>query len=177
MFIDLLRARRSIRRFEQKPVEKEKLDLLLEAALRSPSSKGNTPWEFIVVTDREQLVQLSVAKAHGATFLANAPLAIVVCADPGKSDVWVEDASIAATLLHLQATDLGLGSCWAQMRLRQRADNSSAQAYLSKLLGLPEGIMALAIVGIGYPAESKNGHPQSSLCCNQVSYERFGQCD
>ena len=175
MLIDLLRARRSIRRFKDQPVAKEKLDLLLEAALRSPSSKGNNPWEFIVVTDRQRLDALSVAKAHGATFLNNAPLAIVVCADPAKSDVWVEDAAIAATLIHLQATDLGLGSCWVQMRLREREDKTSSQAYLTDLLGLPEGLMVLAIIGIGYPVDTKSGHPQSSLCFDQVSYERFGQ--
>jgi len=166
MLIDLLSARRSIRRFKEQPVEQQKLDLLLEAALRAPSSKGNNPWEFIVVTDRQRLDKLSVAKAHGATFLNNAPLAI---------DVWVEDAAIAATLIHLEATDLGLGSCWVQIRLREREDETSSQAYLTDLLGLPEGLMVLAIIGIGYPMDSKNGHPQASLCCNQVSYERFGQ--
>ena len=175
MLIDLLRARRSIRRFKDQPVEQEKLDLLLEAALRAPSSKGNNPWEFIVVTDREKLVKLSVAKAHGAALLNGVPLAIVVCADPAKSDVWIEDAAIAATLIHLEATDLGLGSCWVQFRLRQREDATSSQAYLTDLLSLPEGMMVLAIIGIGYPMDSKTGHPQASLCCNQVSYERFGQ--
>ena len=175
MLIDLLRARRSIRRFTGQPVEQEKIDLLLEAALRSPSSKGNTPWQFMVVQDRQRLNQLAVAKAHGATFLKNAPLAIVICADPSQSDVWVEDASIATTLIHLEATDLGLGSCWVQIRLRQREDQSSSQEYLADLLGLPEGLMVLAIVGIGYPAEGKTGHALDSLRFDQVSYERFGQ--
>ena len=114
MLIDLLRTRRSIRRFKDQPVEQEKLDLLLEAALRAPTSRGNTPWNFIVVTDRQRLARLAAAKVHGSGFLGNAPLAIVVCADPAKSDVWVEDAAIAATFIHLQATDLGLGRCWAR---------------------------------------------------------------
>ncbi|MGI6656702.1 MAG: nitroreductase family protein [Desulfobulbus sp.] len=175
MLIDLLRARRSIRRFTKQPVEKEKIDVLLEAALRSPSSKGNSPWEFIVVTDRERLEKLSVSKAHGASFLSGAPLAIVVCADPAKSDVWVEDASIAATLIHLEATDLGLGSCWVQIRLRKRADQIDAQAYLGELLNLPAGMMVLAIIGIGYTTERKTGHPRSSLRFNQVSYEQYDQ--
>lgn len=177
MLIDLLRARRSIRRFTDQPVEPEKIDLLVEAALRSPSSKGNNPWEFIVVTDPAMLKQLAVAKAHGATFLQGAPLAIVVCADPAKSDVWVEDASIATTLIHLQATDLGLGSCWVQIRLRQREDGTSSQVYLADLLGLPEHMMVLAIVGIGYPVDTKSGHPHASLCFNQVSYGRFSHRD
>ena len=175
MFIELLRKRRSIRRFLDRPVEKEQLDLILEAALRAPTSKGNTPWEFIVVTQRETLAQLSVAKAHGATFLSGAPLAIAVCADPAKSDVWVEDAAIATTLIHLAATDLGLGSCWVQIRLRQREDATSSQAFLSDLLGLPEGMMVLAVVGIGYPVEGKSGHAHASLHFDQISYERFGK--
>lgn len=177
MLIDLLRARRSIRRFTDQPIEPEKIDLLVEAALRSPSSKGNNPWEFIVVTDPAMLKQLAVAKAHGATFLQGAPLAIVVCADPAQSDVWVEDASIATTLIHLQATDLGLGSCWVQIRLRQLEDGTSSQAYLADLLGLPEHMMVLAIVGIGYPVDTKSGHPHASLCFNQVSYGRFSHRD
>jgi nitroreductase len=175
MLLDLLRARRSQRRFTDQPVEQEKIDLLLEAALRSPSSKGNNPWEFIVVTDKDRIKDLAVAKAHGAAFLAGAPLVIVVCADPDKSDVWVEDAAIATTLIHLQATDLGLGSCWVQLRLRQREDGTGSQEYMSRLLGLPEGMMVLAMVGIGYPADTKKGHPTSSLCQDQVSYEQFGR--
>nr|WP_321465317.1 nitroreductase family protein [uncultured Desulfobulbus sp.] len=175
MLIDLLRSRRSLRRFNEQPVEQEKLDLLLEAALRSPSSKGNNPWEFVVVTDKARIKDLSVSKAHGATFLAGAPLVIVVCADPAKSDVWVEDAAIATTLIHLEATDLGLGSCWVQLRLRSRDDGTSSQEYMSHLLGLPEGLMVLAMVGIGYPTETKKGHGDASLCRNQVSYEQFGQ--
>lgn len=175
MLIDLLRARRSLRRFTDQPVEREKLDLLLEAALRAPSSKGNTPWEFVVVTDKARIKELSVAKAHGATFLAGAPLVIVVCADPAKSDVWVEDAAIATTLIHLEATDLGLGSCWVQLRLRQREDGTDSQVYMRSLLGLPETMMVLAMVGIGYPSTSKQGHPDSSLCRDQISYEQFGR--
>jgi nitroreductase len=91
MFIDLLRSRRSIRQFEPRPVEQAKVDLLVEAALRSPSSRGFNPWEFVVVDNPELIDRLSKAKPHGASFLAKAPLAVVVCADPEKSDVWVED--------------------------------------------------------------------------------------
>jgi Nitroreductase len=175
MFIDLLRTRRSIRKFTEQPVAPETIDLILEAALRSPSSKGTNPWELIVVTDRAMVCQLAAAKAHGAAFLQSAPLAIVVCADPDKSDVWVEDAAIAATLIHLETADLGLGSCWVQIRLRQRGDGSDSQAFLADLLGLPEGMMVLAIIGIGHPADTKSGHPRASLPFNQVSFERFGQ--
>ncbi len=175
MLIDLLRARRSIRHYTDQPIAPEHLDLLIEAALRSFSSKGIDPWEFIVVTNPELIRELAKAKPHGASFLAGAPLAIVVCADPAKSDVWVEDAAIAAAILHLQAADLGLGSCWVQLRLRGHAGGPTAQEHVAGLLGLPEGLMAEAIIGIGHPVEQKSGHPAASLKNHKVSYERFGQ--
>lgn len=175
MFIDLLRVRRSIRRFQAKPVEQEKIDVLIEAMLRSPSSRGFNPWEFVVVTDKETLVRLAQAKPHGASFLKNAPLAIVVCADPAKCDVWVEDCSIAAIILHLAATDLGLGSCWVQIRLREHDGRQMAQEYVANHLGLREGMVVEAIIAIGYPGEQLPGHPCSSLADDKVSFERYGR--
>ncbi len=173
MLIDTLRSRRSIRAFKQQPVEEEKLNILIEAMLRSPSSKGNNPWEFIVVADPDRLQALAKAKTHGSTFLKNAPLAIVVCANTRKSDVWVEDASIASIILHLTAEELELGSCWVQIRLREYDQEQSSQQYLAKLLQLPEDTMVEAIIGIGYPKEKKTGHPQSSLLYERVNYELF----
>src|SRR5665647_549005 len=107
MLIDLLRSRRSIRAFTDRPVEREKLDLLIEAMLRAPASLGKAPWEFAVVSDRETIAQLSLAKAQGSVFLKDAALVVVVCAHPQISDVWVEYAAIATLLLHLEAHDLG----------------------------------------------------------------------
>jgi len=174
MFIDLLRSRRSIRQFEDRPVEAEKVDLLVEAVLRSPSSRGFNPWEFVVVTDPAIINRLSTAKPHGASFLANAPLAIVVCADPGKSDVWVEDASIAAIILHLAATDLGLGSCWIQLRKRDYDDAKTAGEFAAQVLGLPAELAVSAIIAIGYPAQQPPPHPQASLQRGKVSINRHG---
>ena len=119
MLIDLLRSRRSIRAFADRPVEQEKLDLLIEAMLRAPASPGRAPWELVVVRDRDTIAHLSKAKAQGSGFLEGAALVVVVCAHPQISDVWVEYAAIATLILHLEAHDLGLGSCWVQVRLRE----------------------------------------------------------
>lgn len=174
MFIELLKKRRSIRRFEDRPVEKEKIDALIEAALRSPTSRSFNPWEFIVITDKKMIAALSKAKTHGSSFLKNATLAIVVAADPQKSDVWVEDASIASILIHLQAADLGLGSCWIQIRLREHSDDINAEQYVAERIRLKEGMVVESIIAIGYPAEQKEGHPESSLLKNKVSYGMYG---
>ena len=154
--IDLLRKRRSIRKFTADKIETETVKTIIEAALRAPSSRGINPWEFIVVDDAGLLGKLAQAKQHGAAFLKNAPLAIVVCADSSKSDVWVEDCAIAAIIIQLMAVSLGLGSCWAQIRNRQHNDQKTAEVYVQELLGLPEQIKVECILGIGHPGEKKS---------------------
>ena len=174
MLLDLLRKRRSIRRFTDQKVEGEKLEVLIESVLRSPSSRGLSPWEFVVVTDEDTIGELARAKTHGSSFLAGAPLAIVVCADPAKSDVWVEDTSIAALLLHLSATDLGLGSCWIQIRNRQYDEQTGSETYVKSILGLDPDMSVEAIVAIGYSAEEKQGRDSESLLYDRISYEKYG---
>lgn len=173
MFLKLLQQRRSIRQFTDQPVEQEKIDYLVEAMLRSPSSRSLNPWEFVVVTDSTMIEKLSKTKPHGATFMKNVPLAIVVCGDPEKCDVWVEDCSIASILLHLAATDLGLGSCWVQVRKRQHDNTMMGEEYVAQQLNLPEGMAVEAIIAIGYPAEEKPGHAKDSLLYERVHYEKF----
>lgn len=166
--MELLRKRRSIRAFTPEPVAPETVALLVEALLRSPSSRGKNPWEFVVVDDKELLEQLSRSKEHGSQFLKNAPLAIVVCADSTQSDVWVEDCSIAAIIVQMAALSLGLGSCWAQMRNRNHDDDRSAEEYIRDLLGLPEQFVVECIVGIGHPGEDKKPVPASGLQYDKV---------
>jgi len=172
MFINLLRSRRSIRTYQDTPVEKEKIDLLIEAALRAPSSCVPNPWELVVVTDPEIIGKLSKSKPHGASFLAKAPLAIAVCGNPEKSDVWVEDVSIATIFLHLTATDLGLGSCWIQLRKRWYDENTTAGEHAARLLGVRDGFEISAIMAIGYPDQQQAPHPESSLQHDKVSYNQ-----
>jgi nitroreductase len=174
MFMSLIRKRRSIRKFIDTPVEKEKLDLLVEAGLRAPSSRGFNPWHFVVVTDRAMLTRLSQAKENGAAFLKNAPVGIVVCADASKSDVWVEDAAIATIMIQLAAVHLDLGSCWIQIRERMHDARQTAETYVGAVLGLPPQLKVESIVAIGYPDETKAPHPKESLPHAQVHAESYG---
>jgi nitroreductase len=175
MLIDLLRSRRSIRSFADRPVEHEKLDLLVEAMLRAPASAGRAPWEFVVVGEKETIARLSEARVQGSAFLRGAALVVVVCAHPQISDVWVESAAIATLLLHLEAHDLGLGSCWVQVRLREHDAQRSAAEYIAEVIELDPAMDVEAMVGIGYPAETKAGHPTSSLPYDKVSFESYGR--
>jgi len=174
-FFNITSNRRSIRKFENKPVEQEKIMRLLEAALRAPSSRGGRSWEFVVITDAELLNKLSKARPGGSSFFKGAPLAIAVCADPAKSDPWIEDATIAAITIQYAACALGLGSCWSQMRLREHNDQMSAGQYVGDLLGLPSNLELECVLAIGYPAESKSPYARDELLFERISYNRFGQ--
>ncbi|NIV93409.1 NAD(P)H-dependent dehydrogenase/reductase, partial [candidate division KSB1 bacterium] len=109
MFLELAQKRRSIRKYQGKPIPPETVDSIVEALLRAPTSRGKNSWEFVVVNDPGLLENLSRSKPHGASFLKNAALGIVVCGNPQVSDVWIEDASIASIFVHLAAAALGLG--------------------------------------------------------------------
>ena len=174
MFDDLIRKRRSIRRFRDQPVEPEKVDRLLEAALRAPSSRSLNPWEFVVVDDRPLLEKLAGCKPHGAGFLAQAPLGIVVCADPARCDVWVEDCAIAVTFIQLMAVALGLGSCWIQVRKRTHASGCPARDDIARHLDLPDRLAVEAMIAIGYPAHPKAGHARDTLLFERVHRNGFG---
>ncbi|MFH1985605.1 MAG: nitroreductase family protein [Pseudomonadota bacterium] len=173
-FFNLIRSRRSVRAFTPTPVEREKVDLLVEAALRAPSSRNTCPWEFIVVDDAATIAGLACAKPHGAGFLAGAPLAVVVTADPKRCDVWIEDAAIATTFIHLAAHSLGLGSCWIQLRNRQHTAEVSSEAYVRDLLGIPDDRRVLSMVAVGYPERRPEGHAVASLPSGKVFQNRYG---
>ncbi|MGD1987348.1 MAG: nitroreductase family protein [Desulfobacterales bacterium] len=174
MFLELLKKRRSIRKYLDKPLDSETIDQLVEAALRAPTSMGKNSWEFVVVTAPDLLQKLSRAKPHGATFLKNAALGIVVCGDPQVTDVWIEDASIASAFIHLAAASFDLGSCWIQIRERKRDDRQTAEAYIAEILNLPAHMRVESIIAIGYPAETKSAHPKESLPYAKVSLNSYG---
>lgn len=164
----LLLNRRSIRKYTDEPVDPQDVRLILEAALTAPSSKSVRPWQFVVVEDKEMLDRLGKCKPNYATSIANAPLAVVVTADITKSDAWIEDASIAAVFMQLQATDLGLGSCWVEVRDRYGADGEPAEDYVRQALGIPEEFGVLCIISIGHINEQRRPIDPEKLLWEKV---------
>jgi nitroreductase len=166
--LDILAARRSIRKYGPDPVPDEVIERLEEAALRAPSSRNLRPWRFVFVTDPDVLSALSTAKPQWAGFIAGAPLGVVVCGDEHASDCWIEDCSIAATAVQLTATSEGLGSCWIQIRERMHADGRPAEEYVRELLGLTSNMRVLCMLAIGHPAEEKPMHATADLAWDRV---------
>jgi nitroreductase len=175
MFNKLTEKRRSIRLYDDRPVEAEKIDAIIEAALRSPTGMAKRPWTFVVVTDKALLEKLSVAKPKGAAFVKNAPAVVVVCGDPSVSDLWIEDCSIAAVTMQYAAQGLGLGSRWAQMRGYGFDETTTSPQYVARLLGLPDNLSVLCMIAIGYPGEEMIPYRKDELRYDKVSYDRYGQ--
>jgi len=173
-FLEMIKKRRSIRKYKDKKVEKEKIIRIIQSALLSPSGKNVNPWKFVIVEDEDILLKLSRAKTSGSQFLGKAPLAIVVLADPEESDIWIEDASIATTMIMLSAQDSGLGSCWIQIRNRMHPDNIESEKYVKKILDIPDNIVVLCMIAIGYPDELKTEKSIDDKKWNDVFVNTFG---
>jgi nitroreductase len=171
--IDLLRARRSVRKYTGRAIEPEKIELLKEAVLRSPTSRNKRPWQFIFVDDRDMLQKLALSKPHGAAFLQHAALGIVVCADGDKSDVWTEDCSIASILVQMVAQSMGLGSCWIQIRNRMFGEQTTSEEHVRNLLRMPNNIRVESIVAMGYPAEKKEPISRDALDYTKVRINSY----
>jgi nitroreductase len=162
-FAELVTNRRSVRQYLDEPLLPSEVEQIMKAALMSPSSKNSRPWQFILVENKEMLQKLSASKSSGASFVAGCALAIVVLTDPLLSEAYVEDAAIAATYIQLQAEDLGLGSCWVQIRGRERADGYDSEQYLRDLLGIPSHLTVGCLVAIGRKAKAGKPHSEEKL--------------
>ncbi len=154
---DVILNRRSIRKFEQKPVEEEKLFLIREAGRLSPSASNKQNWKFVLVTEKGLLVDLAEA-CNSQMFVAEAPAAIVVCATGDRSmgcgqSAATVDCSIAMASMMIQATELGLGTCWL---------GSFNPTAVKLVLDLPESYIVVAVSPLGYPAEAPAARPRKT---------------
>lgn len=172
-FKDLVQKCRSYRDFTDEEIDSEDVRLILRAALMSPSSKGRRSWHFIVVDDKMAIDKLSDAKDMGAKFLAKSSLAIVVLGNPQENDCWIEDGSIAAFAMQLQAEELGLGSCWAQMRGRGLSDGTSADTVIRGVLDIPENYNVLCVLGFGHKKEERALQNEDALKWENVHINKF----
>jgi nitroreductase len=172
---NLLKNRRSIRKYTDEKVPEDVVSILLKSILTSPSGKNIQPWEIVYLNDEDKVSKLADAKAQGAEFLSAAKQCIVILADESKTDVWIEDVSIASTIAHLSAHALGLGSCWIQIRGRNTSDGISSEEYVRKIVGIPENIRVEAIIAFGYAAEEKRPKEEEKLKLEKVFANEYGK--
>ena len=169
--IENIMTRTSVRQFKAQPVEQDKVDILLKAAMAAPSALNLQPWHFIVINDKETIALLSGKRP------TNAPLMIAVCGDTDKTmlpdgstklpDFWVEDVSAATENLLLAAHALGLGAVWTGVYPAM-----DRTAEVANVLNCPQNIVPLAVVRVGYPDESPE--PKNKYKEENISYNKFG---
>jgi nitroreductase len=173
-FSDLIRKRYSVRAFEARPVEREKLLSVLDAARLAPSACNNQPWLFLVV--QEPSARNALAECYRGEWFRSAPAVIVCCVDharawrrrdgKGHGDI---DAAIAVDHLTLAAAESGLGTCWVC---------AFDAAKVKKLYLLPDEIEPVILIPIGYPAKDAvpaDGHGQRKPIEEIVFWERFSK--
>lgn len=172
-FATLIQNRRSARKFTEQLLSPEQVELILKAALMSPASKRSNPWQFIVIEDKDMLKKLAACKKTGSGFLEGCALAVVVLGNGMESDVWIEDASIASIYMQLQAEDLGLGSCWCQVRNRVTEDESDSNEYVRRLLDIPYQLDVLSIIGFGYKDQVRKPFDEAHLQWEKIHLGKF----
>jgi len=173
---DVMLKRRSVRQYNGLEISDEMMHSVLQAGLLAPSGRDIKSVEFIEVSDKDMLAKLSKAKSGGAGMLAGASRAIVVVCDPDRTDTWIEDGTLAMIYMHLRATDLGLASCWVQIRNRFAAAESGqvpADDNVKELLKIPEHLSVLSILSLGVPTAIKAPHSELDADFSKVHREKF----
>ncbi len=166
--LDNIATRTSIRDYEARPVEKEKIEKMLRAAMAAPTAMNKQPWHFVVVDQRNVLDALAGTNPY-AKMLKKAPLAIVVCGNTDKMiegggrDFWIQDASAATENLLLAAHAMGLGAVWTGAYPSEERCIS-----ISKVLSLSDNLIPLNMIVVGYPAEQPQ--PKQKFKEENISY-------
>ena len=172
-FKDLVQQRRSHRKFTAEEIDGEDVKMILRAGLMAPTSKGQRAWQFVVVDNKADLEKLSDAKDLGGAFIKDAAMAIVVLGDPMQNDCWVEDGSIAAITMQYQAEELGIGSCWVQMRGRGLSDGTTADMVIQGVLGIPENLSCLCVLALGRKADERKPQNEDKLKWENVHVDKY----
>lgn len=168
---NMIFQRTSVRKYTDKQVTKEQIDLLMKAAMAAPSTKNVQPWDFVVIQKKETL--LKITEIHNySSMLKEAPLAIVVCGNKAKSSIegieefWSQDCAAATENILLEATELGLGSVWLGVYPK-----NEVMKPLADLLMLPDYIIPFSIISLGYPKEEVQ--PKDKFNPQRIHYEKW----
>lgn len=156
-FLQVIEKRKSVRRYSDRPVEREILDAIVKVAQTAPSSRNSKSSAFMIIEDRDTLDALSQMRDYGASPLKSAQAAILVMGDPSKTDLWVDNCAISATFIQLAVTAMDLVSCWIHINgrpvLKDEPQGAKAEDYVTDLLGIKDGLKPYCVVAIGYPEE------------------------
>ena len=156
-FLEVIEKRHSVRKYSDKPVDKEILDAIIRVAQTAPSSRNSKSSAFMIVEDKDTLKALSQMRDYGSALISGAQAAIVVMGAETKTDLWVDNCAISATFIQLAVTAMDLASCWVHCNGRTRVhgeqNGAMAEDYVRELLGVKDDYRIYCIIAIGYPQE------------------------
>jgi len=171
--LEVIKKRRSIRKYMRREVEDYKLKEILKAAMCSPSAMHRKPWEFIVVKDQEIKNKLSKASPW-SDFVKDAPIILIIAAKQEiPSHWWMEDCSIVAEAIYLEATNQDLGTCFCQIVGAKSILSKDSEEYVKELIQAPKDLRILCLMPIGYPDEEKSKHSEEEFDENKIHYEKY----
>jgi len=165
--IEAIKKRRSVREYLAEAIPEEKINQILMAAMCAPSANALYPWDLVVVSNPETKEILAKATPW-SSHAQSAAVVIVVVGHPQKSSEWLEDCSITAEHLWLEATEQGLSSCWIQIR-----GNDTAEKEIKELLNIPEECRVLCLMPLGKPAVTSPEHGDDKFDKSKVKYEKY----
>lgn len=164
-------TRRSIRKYQDRKVEKEVIEQLMKTAVVSPSGRNGRPYEFVVVDDKEIIKKLAHSKESGAQFAENAPLMIVTLYH--EYPTGEDDACIASTIIQLKAHELGLGSCWLQTKGKIGTNGKTCHENIREILNLPKDIYISNMISLGYPAEERPAYTEKDMDMTKIHFNKW----
>ncbi len=172
--IEALKSRRTVRSFTSKPIPREYIEHMLDAARSSPSGANRNPWRVVVTTDRKNLEALSQMQQFCKWF-STAQAAIAVAADPAGSPYWLEDSCLAAFSIYLAGLAHGIGVAWAAVyQSNNPAEDTRRQDYVRNLLAIPQELKIPVVLALGYPQAQPQ--PRKMVALEDiVSWEKYGQ--
>lgn len=156
-FLEVIEKRKSVRRYSDRPVERDILDAIVKVAETAPSSRNSKSSAFMIIEDKDTLEALSQMRDYGASPLRSAQAGILVMGDTSKTDLWVDNCAISATFVQLAVTAMDLVSCWIHVNgrpvLKGEPEGAQAEDYVAELLGIKDGLKPYCVVAVGYPEE------------------------
>ncbi len=163
-------TRRSVRDFLDKPIEAQKVEQLLRAAMQAPSAKHQAPWEFIVVQDKDRLKELALYNPY-ATSLNKATLSIIVLGNSDRftaPEKWQQDLGASTQNILLEVVEQGLGAVWLGVE-----GNKDRSEYIKKMFNLGDNLLPYAVLAIGYPTSENANFFRDEFDSSRIHYEKY----
>ena len=168
--LDVMLKRRSVRKYTDDEIPKEKMNKILQAGLLAPTSRNLKPCNFLVIENKDILKKIAESKEHGAAFLKDANKAIAVIGNTLIADTWIEDSSIALAFMHLMAAEQDIGSCWIQIRLRKNKEGECTEDLLRDILGLDDYFRIVGILALGIEDGHMEGYTLDDIDKEKIHF-------